>query len=268
MNLEPHIQEKRWTGLLLIASTAIIAVLFVYCLPRVPQDLEYHQFADKRALLGIPNFFNVISNAGFILVGAFALRLLLRKESSPSIIVVRKEELWPYLFFYTGAILTGFGSVYYHLAPDNGTLVWDRLPMTVIFMSLLASVLSERISVKAGVYSLVPLMLAGTGSVFYWKVSEEWGMGDLRPYGFIHFYPVLVILLAFLFYPSRYTRGGDIFGVLAFYALATVSELLDKVIFDMGHVLSGHTIKHLLASAAILWHLKMLSKRQPSPKHP
>ena len=99
----------------------IIASLFgLLLLPPIPQDQNYHDFADQRTLLGIPHFWNVVSNIPFIVIGAVGLWPLRR---SPAIVIL-----------FLGILLTGFGSAYYHLDPDDSTLFWDRLPMAVSFM--------------------------------------------------------------------------------------------------------------------------------------
>lgn len=246
-----------FTGLLTLA-----AVLIVAALPRIPQDPDYHHFADQRPFFHVPNFLNVVSNAPFVLAGGLGLIFLLRQRvSNAGAVFVNRREQWPCWVFFFRSVLIGFGSVYYHLTPDNDRLVWDRLAMTIVFMSLLASIIAERISARAGLFSLLPLLILGASSVIYWGLSEQRGIGDLRLYGLVHFYPALLILLVMLLFPLKYTRGGDIFVVFAFYALATICELLDKQIFSLGQIVSGHTIKHLFAALAIYWVLRMICKR-------
>jgi hypothetical protein len=50
------------------------SLLALLVLPPIPQDQGYHQFADQRTLLGVPNFWNVVSNIPFIVIGALGLR--------------------------------------------------------------------------------------------------------------------------------------------------------------------------------------------------
>jgi hypothetical protein len=264
--------RKRWgAGFAMISTVTAAAIMLTAALDRIPQDPAYHEFADGRSFLGIPNFGDVISNLPFVVIGLLGLWAVASGSLRGSGAVIQKtsgavieepRERWVYLAFYLGAVLTGFGSAYYHLWPDNETLVWDRLPMTVVFMSLLASVISERISVRAGLLLLFPLLAVGAASVVYWIMSEHRGMGDLRPYIFIQGYPGLLILLILAFFPSRYTRGGYIFPMLALYALAKAAEVFDSEILGAAGVLSGHTIKHLLAAAAIAVHLRMLTRRK------
>jgi len=157
-------------------------------------------------------------------------------------------------------VLTAFGSAYYHLAPDNQRLVWDRMPMTTVFMSMVAAVIAERISVRAGLRLWPWLLAVGIASVEQWHFSEVHGHGDLRFYAAVQIYSGLVLLLA-LFLPSKYTRSTDLGVVVAFYVLAKILESTDKIIFSRGHIISGHTLKHLAGAAAGYSILRMLHKR-------
>ena len=93
----------------------------------IAQDQAYHLFADQRSVLGIPNFWNVMSNLPFLLVGVAGISFVHRNVRDPL------RNLW--LVFFAGIFVTAFGSGYFHLAPNNGTLAWDRLTMTIGFMS-------------------------------------------------------------------------------------------------------------------------------------
>jgi hypothetical protein len=142
--------------------------------------------------------------------------------------------------------------------------MWDRLPMTLVFMSFFAATIAERINVKAGVWLLLPLVTVGIVSVLYWHFSElRTTGGDLRWYVEVQYYPMLAIpLIAFLF-PSRYTRGAYVFGVVALYAVAKAFELLDGNVFALGGIVSGHTLKHFTAATALYYVLWTLQKRHP-----
>jgi len=246
---------------LLILLTIIVAV--VACmLPRIPQPLSYHHFADRRSFFGIPNFNDVASNLPFAVVGIWGLVFLRRTNSNPEGHFLERREEWPYLFVFIGLLLTAFGSSYYHLDPNNRTLVWDRLPMTITFMSMVAAVIMERISARLGLWLLPILLIIGMGSVLQWDWSEMRGVGDLRFYAAVQAYSAMVILLALLF-PARYTRSRDLGYVVGFYALAKILEYFDKPIFAALRVVSGHTLKHLAAAAAGYCILRMVQKRQP-----
>ena len=254
--METSKKASLWT---LIILTAII-VLICCMIPRIPQPQSYHLFADRRSFRGIPNFGDVVSNLPFAMVGIWGLVFLLRSAT----VFLDRREIWAYLIAFAGLLLTAFGSSYYHLAPDNARLVWDRLPMTITFMAMVAAVIAERINVRLGIWLLPILLLVGFASVWQWYWSETRGAGDLRFYAAVQAYSALVVLLA-LFFPPRYTRGSDFGLVLGFYALAKVLELFDISIFRALHIVSGHTLKHVAAAAAGFFILRMLQKRKPVP---
>jgi hypothetical protein len=166
----------------LLALTVAVATIALLA-PRTPQPLRYHNFADHRAWLGIPNFGDVASNLAFAIFGAWGLWFLLHLHPDETAAhFVDSRERWFYLVVFFGMLLTAVGSSYYHLAPDNDRLVWDRLPMTIVFMSLVAAMIAERISVRAALW-LWPILLAiGILSVLEWNWTEHARHGDLRFY--------------------------------------------------------------------------------------
>jgi hypothetical protein len=239
-----------------------IAVL-AFRLPPIPQPASYHQFADQRTWLGVPNFGDVASNLAFAVVGLTGLWFLLKPGKLTNAFVDPRERR-PYLVAFFGLLLTAFGSAYYHLAPSNARLVWDRLPMTIVFGALVAVVIIEHISVEAGLKLLPFLVAIAAGSVLQWYRDELHGHGDLRAYAAVQLYSALVLLIAPLL-KSRYSRGYDFLIVFGWYALAKIFETADRFIFTHTHIVSGHTVKHLAAASAGYWVLRMLRLREPSP---
>ncbi|MFZ1140750.1 MAG: hypothetical protein ABR881_21555 [Candidatus Sulfotelmatobacter sp.] len=203
--------SQRTSVTLLLILTAVVALIFLL-LPRIPQPEAYHLFADRRGLLSIPNFGDVASNLPFAAIGIWGLIFLLRPGSNQVTgRFLEQGERWPYLFVFVGLllILTGFGSSYYHLSPNNSRLVWDRLPMTIAFMSMVAAIIAERISLRVGLWLLPILIVVGMGPVLQWYASEMRGSGALRFYAAVQVYSALVLLLALLL-PQPYTRGSDL----------------------------------------------------------
>ena len=159
--------------------------------------------------------------------------------------------------------LTTFGSANYHLHPNDQTLVGDRLPMAIGFMSLVAAAVADRIRVTISVRLLAPLVLTGIGSVLYWHFPQARGHGDLRPYALAQFGALFVLLLVVVLFPPRYTRGMD-FGVLfGIYGVAKLLEVANNFVFALGHIVSGHTLKHVVAAASAYWLPRMLRLRAP-----
>lgn len=220
-----------------------IIMVFAFVEP-FPQPQSYHQFADTRTLLGIPNFWNVVSNTLFLVPGIAGLWIL-GSGDHPGIVPALNPA---YHVLFAGVLLTAFGSAWFHLAPDNNTLFWDRLPMTVAFMSLVAIIVGEHISETLGRWLLWPLLLIGAISVIYWDYSEARNAGDLRLYGVVQFLPMLLIPIILLSYESVFDRTSFIWILFLLYALAKVCEQLDVVLYDMGGIISGHSIKHICAA--------------------
>jgi hypothetical protein len=253
-------RARAWAAL----GFAAISVGVFFVLPPIPQDPAYHNFADQRAWLGVPHFLDVFSNLGFLIVGAWGLAFVSRKASAQSEHrFAAASERRPYYFFFLGVFLTAFGSAYYHLAPDNPRLVWDRLPMAVGFMSLLAAVISERVDVRLGSRLLAPLIALGIGSVLYWRWTALRGHDDLRLYGLVQFGSFAAVALLVSLWTPRYSRGTDLIAVAGLYGLAKLCEWLDRPIFALGNIVSGHTLKHLAAAAACYGVLRMLKLRTP-----
>jgi len=157
---------------------------------------------------------------------------------------------WMDLVFFAAVALTGVGSAFYHLNPNNGRLVWDRLPIAVAFMALFAMIIKEYLSRQIGVLLFVPLVLLGAATVFYWHITESQGNGDLRPYLLTQVYPAVAMPLILWLCPVKYTSTGALYGALGWYAGAKVFEFLDKEVFSLGHIISGHTLKHLAAAVS------------------
>jgi hypothetical protein len=247
----------RWRWALLLAAIAA-AVGVLYLFPAIPQSEAYHSFADHRALLGIPNCLNVLSNVLFLFVGAWGLRTVFGGTR-----FLDSRERWPYAAFFIGVLLTAFGSSWYHLNPNDQTLVWDRIPMTIGFLALVAAIVAERISVLAGLWLVLPLVAFGVASVMYWEVTQQQGRGDLRPYALVQFGSLLILLLLVFLFPARYTRSYDLGISLALYALAKLLEAADHPIFGALKIASGHTLKHVAAALSAAWIIRMLRVRRP-----
>ncbi len=248
--------------LLLIVFLTVAAGIAVFSFPPVPQDQAYHNFVDQRTMFSIPNFLNVISNLPFFFLGLYGLFILLKQKTrNVQVSFIEKAEFRTYMVFFSGLGLTCFGSIYYHLQPDNMSLFWDRLPMAIVFMSFFSAIIVERINVKAGIMSLLPFIFLGIASVIYWELTEIKGTGDLRPYIMVQYYPILAIPVIIFLFPPRYTGSSNIAGVFVFYVLAKIFELLDAKIFSFGQLVSGHSLKHLASAAAAYWIIRMIRKR-------
>ena len=243
----------------LIGGLAVLAGTGAFLIPPIPQDPAYHRLADARGWLGIPNTLNVLSNVGFVLVGVLGLGFLKSDGAAPAF--REPGERWPYAVFFAGLFLTGIGSAYYHWAPGNPRLAWDRLPLAITLVGLLDAVIAERFGVRAALRLLGPLAALAALSVGYWALTEQRGAGDLRPYALVQFYPLVAIPLMIWLLPPRYTGSAGLLAAAGIYALAKVPELADAWVLSTTRVVSGHTLKHLLAALAGYSVLRMLRHR-------
>ena len=241
----------------IVAGISTVAVSGAVLASSIAQEPLYHQFADQDIFLSIANTLNVLTNLFFVWVGIEGLYRLLRQKSLRII-----HALYPaYLGFFGALVLVALGSGYYHWLPDNQTLVWDRLPMTIAFTSFFAILLAERISISLARTLFPVLIVAGLCSIIYWHLSEQQGQGDLRPYALVQFLPMLLCPLILLMFDSRYTRSNDIWWFLAWYLVAKVCEALDTELLNALGVISGHSLKHIAASIGCLVFLRHLRFR-------
>ena len=242
------------------------AALGLLSRPAIPQDPAYHLMADQRPAFGVSNGLNVVSNAPFALVGGLGLVATLRRRSDGSPVFEDPWLRWPYAAVFLGTAATALGSSYYHLAPDNARLVWDRLPMTLVCVGLVTAVLAECVHVRLARPLFLPLIVAAAGSVGYWRWTELHGVGDLRPYALVQYGSLLAIVLLLALYPGRFRHAPYLAAGLCAYGVAKILELADALVYAAsGHVVSGHTLKHLVAAVGLGLIAAMIHGRRAAP---
>ena len=250
-------RDRRLQLLLLVAIALPAAALLV---DPIPQDPAYHLFADRRTLLDVPNFWNVVSNLPFLIVGAAGLVILASRR-----VPMEADLSFLYPALFSALVLTGLGSAAYHLAPSNASLVWDRVGITLAIAALCCIVLGEHVSARFARRLFLPLAIVGTATVGWWAWTESRMAGDLRPYALFQFMPMLLIPLVLILYPSRYDRTAFLWWVIAIYALAKVCEIFDAAIFVLTGFISGHSLKHVIAALAMAVYLIGLARRRAVP---
>lgn len=230
----------------LLSALGILGGLSVLLwVPKIPQDPDYHQFADIRGFWGIPNVMNVLSSLFLLLVGVLGMNSCWRNN--------KMEFRGLKAAFFTAAALTGIGSMIYHWLPNNNTLIWDRLPMAVMFMTLCLIIMADRISSKVASKLFWPMAGIGVLSVIYWWVSELRGEGDLRFYGIVTLLPLALIPVTITLLPSGTIKNANIWIAIAWYAIAKLFEIFDKPLYEWTGIVSGHTLKHACAAVAIYY---------------
>lgn len=239
-------------GLVAAGAGLALAGVFLFA-PPIHQDPAFHQFADRRTLLGIPNALDVLTNFPFILVGLLGFAAV----RDPRRAFTDPWERRPWAVLFAAVTATAFGSGLYHLAPSNDTLFVDRLPQTFITTALLAAVLAERTSVAAARRAFWPLLAVGALSVAVWRWT-----GDLRLYGVVQFFPTLAFPVILALNPSRYDRQRGYWVAIGWYLAARLFEFLDYEIYAAVGIVSGHTLKHLAGALSVRSLAAMLHGRE------
>jgi hypothetical protein len=244
----------------LMIAISLGSFAWLCLLPPVPLGARYHVFADNRTQFGVPNCLDVFSNIPFVFVGLWGTLWLFRGPTDGAF-QTRLERL-VYLVFFLGVGLTGLGSFWYHLRPNNERLPFDLLPMTCAFMAILTSVVIERIGVSFGKLLFIPLLCLGCSSVGYWYFTEARGHGDYRFYLFVQFFPPILIGLMILLFPPAYTGMKYLVTAFLLFVTAKLFEFFDARIYQAGHLVSGHSLKHITAAIACYSLLVMLQRRR------
>ena len=244
---------KEYSTRSLAIALAILAagvLLVMFLTGPIEQTQNYHNFSDRRGLGGIPNAWNVLSNLAYLFVGFLGFVMCLGRRPPGA------RRAW--ITFFAAVMFVAAGSSFYHWNPNDASLAWDRLPMAISFMALLVAVAAEdlRLSLER---MLIPLVIAGAASIFFWRLT-----GDLRPYVVVQFFPLLAVLLCLLMRRGTFNHREHLPIALGFYTLAKWAELGDLVIFDLtGGQVGGHSVKHLLSAAGVLFIVRMLARRGP-----
>jgi hypothetical protein len=243
----------RQRALLLGAPLLMALALWVH--GPIEQWASYHHFADVHALWGMPNAANVLSNLPFLVIGVWGWVALWRQGR---VHPTPRPSFHAWSVFAFSIACTCWGSAYYHWAPDNASLLWDRLPIAWACASLSAALLAERVDARFGrAWPLFAALAIATLSVFYWwwTLSPQGPLpgGDLRPYLFVQFLPMLLVPLVFglklaalhpLAIPARAAWWA-----LGLYAIAKLVEVGDQAVLEHLHMVGGHPLKHLFAAA-------------------
>ena len=235
---------------------SMLALVVTLLSDPIAQDPLYHEFSDSRNLLSIPNFFNVVSNVPFLIVGLLGLIRITQSK-----VKLIEEFKVAYLIFFSSVFLTALGSAYYHWWPTNESLIWDRLPMTLAFMSLFSIIIAEFISIKTARRLIWPLLVIGLFSVLYWMVGELKGQGDLRIYVLVQFLPIILSVLILLGFTSRFSNNRIFFWLIICYALAKLLEHFDEQVYSTLKMISGHSLKHIIVAWGLWLLLEGLSNR-------
>lgn len=236
---------------LVLVLVAGVLPLALFAAAPIPQFPGYHDLADQRPLLGIRHFWNVVSNLPLLVIGLMGLDQLRRKREAAAI-------AWATTF--AGTVLVAFGSSWYHSAPNDATLIWDRLPIGIAFMGFLTALLVEHMNGSARRFAerlLGPLVIVAAVAIWWW-----YSTGDLSLWVWVQAAPMLAVVLALALLKGRYTHRRYLAYALACYAAAKALELADLQVMQWtGGLMSGHALKHIAAAAGVWCFYVMLRER-------
>ena len=259
-NDSARVRKQVW---MIIGTVAAIYGLLRLIFGPLPQDPTYHQFADTRIHLGnIPHVGDVLTNLTILAAGLFGLALRTRMTVVP-------EERAAVNMLIAASILTALGSAYYHWAPANATLVWDRIPITMVLMAILALIMADRVHPLFAHHALWPFTALGTASAILWGLSEAMGQGDLLLYLIVRIGAGAAIVLLLVLRQPRHTGTRWLVAALACEIVMAFFERFDHEVFrSTGELVSGHNMKHVMAGvalASVFWWLRARTTRAGKP---
>ncbi len=224
---------------LLLVSAALVGV--AVAAPAV-LAADAHGFADQRAFFGILYALDVLSCIAFGLAGLAGLFLLWRAPARALGNVQRAMGL----LFFGGLVLVALGAASYHLDPNDATLAGERYCIAVAIAGLLGLAAAGRVSERAGACLGIGLLAAGLLSVHAWATG-----GNLLPWLVLQAGSVVTLWWLAALCRHEHALGIDFVLVLVAYGAARLLDLNDAAIFEAtGHLVSGHTLKHVVAALA------------------
>lgn len=225
-----------------LASGAAVLGLLALCGPFVAQPPGYHHFADQRAWGALPHALDVLSNLAFAAAAVAGARLLAcgRAQHLPAAL------RWLAALFFTGLACSAVGSAVYHWAPGDATLAGDRLGMAIAFAGMLGLAVHSRVAGGAGVAAALGMLLAAVAAVLVWLHS-----GNVLPWALVQAGGMLAVLALSPMAPRTGGLPLRLGAVIAWYGAAKLLEWGDAAVFDAtAGLVSGHSLKHVLAAAA------------------
>jgi hypothetical protein len=246
---------SKTSATIVLMILAAAATAFTLMLPKIPQDPTYHHFADCRSFLGIPNTLDVLSNIPLVVLGAIGVGWCLRKQHGS----LKTDFRVLKILAFSTIFLTGFGSSIYHWRPNDISIIWDRVPLSVMFMVVFLVIMADRIGPRIAGILAWPAIVAGPASVYCWRWSELQGAGDLRFYGIVQLLPMVLIPALILLQPKGAIKNSVLWQAFAWYTFAKLVEFQDELIYGWTGLFSGHTLKHICAGISVYYLLRICS---------
>lgn len=211
--------------------------------PAVADPGAAQVFVDHRAWEAVPNAGDVLSNLAFLAAGLAGLWQLARV---PLRAIDAMERAMAALFF-VGLMLTAGASAWYHWVPEAAGLAIDRTGMSVAFAGLLGLAAGTRVSGRAAAALGLTALLLGP---FAARAALD---GNVVPWALVQFGGAALLAWMACLRPRASALTVGWFGVLVAYILAKLFEANDAHVFAIsGELVSGHTLKHVVAALAAL----------------
>ena len=243
---------------LTLIATCLALVLLALLGPAIAQPADHHHFADQRTLWGIPCAWDVLSNLPFALLGFAGLGWLV------AVPTLGRTHRGCAALFFGGLVVTAACSAWYHLQPEDSGLVIDRLGMVFAFAGLLGLAVADRISGRAGLAMAATVLVLGPWSVQAWATS-----GNVLAWCVLQFGGMALMLWLATLRPLAGALGLRLGAILLIYTAAKALEMADHAVFDLtGQLVSGHTLKHAVASLAALPVIAALRNAMESGQNP
>lgn len=226
--------------LLLLACLGLaVPALFA---PPVAQPFGYHGFADQRVLWGVPFAMDVFSNAAFALAGIAGGAALVMLPARSLSNVQRAMAV----LFFTGLVLTAGASSWYHGYPDEAGLAIDRCGMAFAFAGLLGLASAGRASERGGAALGLAVLALGPYCAYV-----AFATGNVLPWALLQFGGMALITWLAALRPRHGALDIRWSMVILAYASAKLLELNDHAVYHLsGQIVSGHTLKHVVAALA------------------
>lgn len=224
-----------------VAIGAFVLAVFAIAGPHVGNPVGYHHFVDERSWFAVPHAGDVLSNVAFLVAGVVGMRSLWRL---PARSLTNMERAMAALFF-AGLMATSACSSWYHLHPDDARLMVDRSGMAIAFAGMVGLAVTTRVGERAGALTGLGLLLIAPWTI---HISAS---GELLPWAVLQFGGMAALCALACLRPLSIALAPSWIAIALIYAVAKVAELGDAAVFEVtGHVVSGHTLKHVIAAFA------------------
>ncbi|EAQ96675.1 hypothetical protein KT71_06609 [Congregibacter litoralis KT71] len=241
--------ELASAGILFVVSFVISAI------KPLPQPADYHQLADQRTIFGVPNAIDVFTNFPYVVVSIVALFCVTRlyRES--------REVLAAFIFgcFFLSTASVSITSSLYHLAPNNVSLVGDRLSIVfsatflvgVACLKVFGSRETLRVVAISGIY--------GVSSMLYWCLTSGSRLENILYYVAFQIFVVCFVAFCCFLRCARSMSYKWLLSAVVAYAASKPFEINDAQFLALTNgLISGHSAKHLVivfCVCAVLMHM-------------